>query len=169
MKIFVLEDDLKQQAYMESTIQGILKKNGWECQFLEIYGKPDMLIDAVRERGSHQIFFLDIEIKQETQKGLEVAGKIRKLDPYALIVFVTTHSEFMPLTFRYQVSAFDFIDKGLSEEDFIKQIERDWPIFMRERTVLKQRKLFSLKIPSRIFRCHLMKSIILRHQKCLID
>ena len=101
MKIFVLEDDLKQQAYMESTIQGILEKNGWECQFLEIYGKPDMLIDAVRERGSHQIFFLDIEIKQETQKGLEVAGKIRKLDPYALIVFVTTHSEFMPLTFRY--------------------------------------------------------------------
>lgn len=84
MKIFVLEDDIKQQAYMESTIQGILEKNGWECQFLEIYGKPDMLIDAVRERGSHQIFFLDIEIKQETQKGLEVAGKIRKLDPYAL-------------------------------------------------------------------------------------
>lgn len=125
MKIFVLEDDLKQQAYMESTIQGILEKNGWECQFLEIYGKPDMLIDAVRERGSHQIFFLDIEIKQETQKGLEVAGKIRKLDPYALIVFVTTHSEFMPLTFRYQVSAFDFIDKGLPEEDFIKQIEQD--------------------------------------------
>ena len=125
MKIFVLEDDLKQQAYMESTIQGILEKNGWECQFLEIYGKPDMLIDAVRERGSHQIFFLDIEIKQETQKGLEVAGKIRKLDPYALIVFVTTHSEFMPLTFRYQVSAFDFIDKGLPEEGFIKQIEQD--------------------------------------------
>lgn len=84
MKIFVLEDDLKQQAYMESTIQGILEKNGWECQFLEIYGKPDMLIDAVRERGSHQIFFLDIEIKQETQKGLEVAGKIRKLDPSML-------------------------------------------------------------------------------------
>ena len=38
MKIFVLEDDLKQQAYMESTIQGILEKNDWECQFLEIYG-----------------------------------------------------------------------------------------------------------------------------------
>ena len=33
MKIFVLEDDLKQQAYMESTIQGILEKNGWECHF----------------------------------------------------------------------------------------------------------------------------------------
>jgi silA len=31
----------------------------------------------------------------------------------------------MPLTFRYQVSAFDFIDKGLPEEDFIKQIEQD--------------------------------------------
>ena len=125
MKIFVLEDDINQQFYMESTILNILKKNGWQCQFLEIYSNPQKLLDAVRERGSHQIFFLDIEIKKETQKGLEVAGQIRKLDPYALIVFVTTHSEFMPLTFRYQVSAFDFIDKGQSEEVFIKQVEKD--------------------------------------------
>lgn len=81
MKIFVLEDDINQQFYMESTILNILKKNSWQCQFLEIYSNPQKLLDAVRERGSHQIFFLDIEIKKETQKGLEVAGRIRKLDP----------------------------------------------------------------------------------------
>ena len=30
--------------------------------------------------------------------------------PQATIVFVTTHSEFMPLIFRYRVAAMDFID-----------------------------------------------------------
>ena len=49
--------------------------------FLEIYGKPEILIDAVRERGSHQIFFLDIEIRNEEMKGLEVARKIRGSGP----------------------------------------------------------------------------------------
>ena len=56
-------------------------------------------------------------------KGLEVARKIRDRDPYALIVFVTTHSEFMPLSFRYQVSALDYIDKALSAEEFESRIE----------------------------------------------
>ena len=40
-----------------------------------------------------------------------------------LIVFVTTHSEFMPLSFRYQVSALDYIDKTLSAEEFESRIE----------------------------------------------
>lgn len=154
MKIFVLEDDINQQFYMESTILNILKKNSWQCQFLEIYSNPQKLLDAVRERGSHQIFFLDIEIKKETQKGLEVAGRIRKLDPYALIVFVTTHSEFMPLTFRYQVSAFDFIDKGQSEEAFIKQVEKDLAYlyerkdsFQAEETFLFENSKSEIQVP----------------------
>ena len=68
MKIFVLEDDIKQQAYMESTIQGILEKNGWECQFLEIYGKPDMLIDAVRERGVIRFSFWILKLSKRRRR-----------------------------------------------------------------------------------------------------
>ena len=68
------------------------------------------------EFGSHQLFFLDIEIKGEEQKGLDIAKEIRSRDPNATIVFVTTHTEFMPVTFKYKVAALDFIDKALDEE-----------------------------------------------------
>ena len=81
MKIFVLEDDIKQQAYMESTIQGILEKNGWECQFLEIYGKPDMLIDAVRERGGNRISFWELRISKGRRRGLGLAGRFANWNP----------------------------------------------------------------------------------------
>lgn len=81
------------------------------------------MLAAVEEKGAHQLFFLDIEIKEEEKKGLEVARQIRNKDPYAIIVFVTTHSEFMPLSFRYQISALDYIDKELSAENFEKRIE----------------------------------------------
>ena len=34
--------------------------------------KPSQLLDAITERGSHQLFFLDIEIKGEEKKGLDI-------------------------------------------------------------------------------------------------
>ena len=116
ISIFVLEDNFLQQGRLETTIAAIMKEKNWSYKELTIFGKPQQLIDTIPEKGSHQIFFLDIEIKKEEKKGLEVANQIRQHNPSAVIVFVTTHSEFMPLTFQYQVSALDFIDKSLNPE-----------------------------------------------------
>ena len=123
MRIFVLEDDFSQQTRIETTIEKLLKEHHITPSSFEVFGKPDQLLAEVHEKGAHQLFFLDIEIRNEEMKGLEVARKIRDRDPYALIVFVTTHSEFMPLSFRYQVSALDYIDKALSAEEFESRIE----------------------------------------------
>lgn len=102
MRIFVLEDDFSQQTRIETTIEKLLKEHHITPSSFEVFGKPDQLLAEVHEKGAHQLFFLDIEIRNEEMKGLEVARKIRDRDPYALIVFVTTHSEFMPLSFRYK-------------------------------------------------------------------
>ena len=123
MRIFVLEDDFSQQTRIETTIEKLLKEHQITPSSFEVFGKPDQLLAEVHEKGAHQLFFLDIEIRNEEMKGLEVARKIRDRDSYALIVFVTTHSEFMPLSFRYQVSALDYIDKALSAEEFESRIE----------------------------------------------
>ena len=123
MNIFVLEDDFIQQTRMETVITELLAKHRIEPINFQVFGKPQQLLSAVEEKGAHQLFFLDIEIKKEELKGLEVAREIREMDPYATIVFVTTHSEFMPLSFRYQVSALDYIEKEISPEKFEKQIE----------------------------------------------
>lgn len=123
MNIFVLEDDFLQQSHIEAIIQELLMKHKMSYQFFDVFGKPDQLIEAITEKGGHQLFFLDIEIKAEEQKGLDVAKQIREIDPYAVIVFVTTHSEFMPISFQLQVSALDYIDKSLSEVAFRSRIE----------------------------------------------
>lgn len=123
MNIFILEDNFWQQTRIEKVVHDILYENDWPYHHCEVYGKPSQLLADVQERGSHQIFFLDIEIKEEEKKGLEIALDIRKKDPWAIIVFVTTHSEFMPLSFQYQVSALDFIDKELSDSDFFDRIK----------------------------------------------
>lgn len=123
MNIFILEDDYQQQGRMETLLHHLWKKHALPVKRLEVYSKTDLLLQAIQEKGSHQLFFLDIEIKGDTLKGVDVANRIRQQDSQALIVFVTTHSEFMPLTFRYQLSALDYIDKSLDKEDFETRVE----------------------------------------------
>jgi len=122
LSIFVLEDELLQQSRIENVINELIAQKSLQCKPPKIFGKPHQLVEAITERGSHQLFFLDIEIKGEEKKGLDIAKEIRKKDPNATIVFVTTHSEFMPITFKYKVAALDFIDKSLSEEEFAERI-----------------------------------------------
>ena len=124
MNIFILEDDFVQQTRMENLVHDILEKNNWEVKHCDVYGKPNQLLEDMIERGSHQLFFLDIEIKNDVRKGLDIALEIRDRDPNAVIVFVTTHSEFMPVSFQYQVSALDFIDKELPESSFRERVEK---------------------------------------------
>ncbi len=131
LKIFVLEDEWIQQSRIESVLQELIAQKSLQCKAPEVFGKSSQLLDAITERGAHHLFFLDIEIKGEEKKGLEIAKEIRKKDPHATIVFVTTativfvttHSEFMPITFQYKVAALDFIDKTLSEEEFRERID----------------------------------------------
>ena len=110
LNIFILEDEFLQQTRIETVIKDVIAKKSLKCKGPEIFGKPSQLLDAITERGSHQLFFLDI------------AKEIRKKDPNATIVFVTTHSEFMPVTFKYRVAALDFIDKALDDEDFYERV-----------------------------------------------
>ncbi|MGT2925663.1 response regulator transcription factor [Streptococcus cuniculipharyngis] len=124
MNLFVLEDDFRQQSRIENVLFKLLEKHNLSPDKFEILGKPDQLFDLIEERGQHQLFFLDIEIKKEELKGFQVAKQIRLIDPYATIVFVTTHSEFMPLSFRYQVAALDYIDKELEPNEFEVRLEK---------------------------------------------
>lgn len=122
MNIFVLEGAICQQLYMETIIEKILNQNNWYCNKLEFFGRGEQLLDYVNEKGSHQLFFMDVAIQHNKQKGLEIAKFIREVDPYATIVFVSNHIEMIPLVFKYQIKALDFIDKKLPYQEFEERI-----------------------------------------------
>ena len=118
MDIYILEDNLIQQGRLERVLSQELKKYNKDLSIVHTFDKPKQLIEAFESTTSNQLFFLDIEIKGEKLKGLDIAK-------------VTTHSEFMPLVFDYQVSALDYIDKSLSEIEFRKKITRALAITMK--------------------------------------
>lgn len=116
MSIFILEDDVIQAQQMERVIGQICEKHQLAYDFIEVTSKSANILQKIPLTTYVPIYFLDIEIKDEERKGLEVAQEIRKFDPDGIIVFVTTHSEFAPISYQYMVSALTFIDKGLPYE-----------------------------------------------------
>ncbi|MGE7855022.1 LytR/AlgR family response regulator transcription factor [Bacillus sp. NPDC094064] len=123
MSIFILEDDVIQARQMKRLVEEICEKYMLPYDFIEVTSKSENIIHNISRTKYVPIYFLDIEIKREERKGLQVAQEIRKYDTQGIIVFVTTHSEFAPISYRYMVSALTFIDKGLPYEERYKVFE----------------------------------------------
>lgn len=85
----------------------------------ELLDKYNNIILETEMEGS--TFRQIIRFKRE----FEVAQLIRHYNPYAIIVFITSRSEFATLTYKYQVSALDFVDKDINDEMFKKRIEQN--------------------------------------------
>lgn len=116
MSIFVLEDDIYQARRMQQMVEEICHQQQIPYDFIETTSRAEEILSKIALCTYTPIYFLDIEIKQETRKGLDVAREIRKIDPDGIIVFVTTHSELAPISYQYMVSALTFIEKDLPHE-----------------------------------------------------
>lgn len=124
MSIFILEDDVIQAQHLKRLVKKICEKRQLPYDFIEVTSKSTQIIEKIPLTTYIPIYFLDIEIKSEERKGLQVAQEIRKYDPEGIIVFVTTHSEFAPISYQYMVSAFTFIDKALPYDERYQIIEQ---------------------------------------------
>ena len=92
MKVLVLEDTVSHQVRMETTLAEIAEELGIDIQ-VQVTGKIKEFKKYIENGDVNQLYFLDIDIKGEETKGLEVAQFIRHHNPYAIIVFVTSKSE----------------------------------------------------------------------------
>lgn len=121
MKVLVLEDTLQHQVRIETALREIAEELNTNIE-VTTTGKIREFEEYVEADEINQLYFLDIDIKGESRKGFDVAQFIRAHNPYAIIVFVTTHSEFATLTYSYKVSALDFIEKELGNAAFKNRI-----------------------------------------------
>lgn len=124
MSIFIYEDDVIQAQHMKRLVEEICEKHQLAYDFIEVTSRSERIIEKLPLTTHVPIYFLDIEIKGEERKGLQVAQEIRTYDTHGIIVFVTTHSEFAPISYQYMVSALTFIDKGLPYDERYRMFEQ---------------------------------------------
>ena len=75
------------------------------------YNSGDELLTAALD---FNILFLDIEMRGLS--GMETAFKLREMNYDGIIIFLTSHTEFMPDAFK--VKAFRFLNKPIDIEKF---------------------------------------------------
>lgn len=68
LHIFVLEDDFMQQSRLEAAIAKVAQAGGIKYKRLEIFGKPQQLLDAISETGSHQFFFWILKLRMRRKR-----------------------------------------------------------------------------------------------------
>lgn len=117
MTIFILEDNIQQAKQLEDLITEVCRVQQINYGRLSVTSRSEEMLNQLHTTMRIPIYFLDIELKGEERKGLEVAQEIRKHDAEGIIVFVTTHAELAPISYKYMVSALTFIDKGLPGEE----------------------------------------------------
>ncbi|MGX4687450.1 LytR/AlgR family response regulator transcription factor [Vagococcus sp. JNUCC 83] len=113
--IFICEDDEIQRHRLENIIKKHLMIEDYDMTIVLSTDNPTELLDYLnRHQDVRGLYFLDIDLSQE-MNGVELGAAVRKKDIYSRIVFITTHSELMTLTFTYKVEAMDFITKDEPE------------------------------------------------------
>lgn len=110
MKIAICEDDSIQAGCLEELLNERLKKTEYESM-IDVYLSADDLKLGMDEK-KYDVYFLDIELGKEN--GVVLAKYIKAQYSNAVIVFTTSHTDYMSAAF--DVHAFNYIVKPLTSE-----------------------------------------------------
>ena len=110
--IYICEDNLVFQQEIRKTIENYLMIQAYDMQVALATAKPQEVIEAIQVEKARSIYFLDVDLKDESMNGFDLGKEIRKIDPRGFIIFITDHSELLAETFKYRLEAMDYIIKG---------------------------------------------------------
>ena len=121
VNIFICEDHIQYQKHLEKILNDYIALKDLPMKVSLSTNNPHLLLQYLQENpGQRGIYFLDVNLQRELN-GIELASKIRKLDLYGKIIFITAYDELSHLAFRYQVEALDYITKG--DKNITKRIQ----------------------------------------------
>lgn len=108
IKIAICDDEKCFVDTIEKMLNVYAEKNNRDfC--IKKYTKPLQLMESLKEE--FQIFFLDIEMP--AMDGKELVDIIRKHEERSIILFVSSHSEFLGVGYQYDVQ--NFITKPITQ------------------------------------------------------
>lgn len=120
MYIAICDNELPFAALLADAVKDYFALHDLTYNKLATYTNANDLLADYADKNTLDILFLDIDMPE--MSGMELARKLRLAHSNALIVFVTSHPEFMATSF--QVEAFDFLTKPISANDISAVLKR---------------------------------------------
>lgn len=108
-KVFLEKISHRVRAFFDENGEGVI---------IDTFLGGGTLVDLVERRKFYNIYILDIDMPK--YKGVDIARKIKELQPKAIVMFVTAYMEFA--VEGYELSIFRYIPKHLLEERLQKAL-----------------------------------------------
>ena len=109
VKILICDDD---QTFAQSMFKRILSLPAYSSKSMKLSCLTDIAEMSANTIAQYDILFLDIDLGKES--GIDFARKMRKMNPEAVLIFVTNFSEYAPE--GYEVDAFRYLAKSDFED-----------------------------------------------------
>ena len=122
LSVFICEDNRKFRHELNKIVQDYLSNSDHNMELVMSTDNPSKLLKIIEERKPSGLYFLDIDLGGG-DNGVQWANKIRKIDTRGYIAFITSHPNYLPLTFRYKVEALDYIEKTLGLAEVFERVK----------------------------------------------
>ncbi len=110
IEVFVCDDDISQKERITKCVTNTILIENLDMKVALSTTNPFDIIAYLKNSTATGLYFLDVHLNTDIN-GINLAEQIREYDPRGFIVFITTYSETLYLTFEYKVEAMDFIIK----------------------------------------------------------
>lgn len=113
LNVAICNNDIHITSYLDLLIEKIAKKNFIDVE-IEDFNVGKNLVKSVEDENYYDIICLDIEMNDEN--GILLAQEIRQYDKNVLIIYITSHEDYMKESFV--VRPFQFLVTPLDEDYF---------------------------------------------------
>lgn len=115
----ICDNDEGATFQIEELIESTYEKHGVEME-IDVYYSGEKLAEAISQGKMYDIIYLDIQMGG--LDGLAVGKYIRKMELDSIIVYISEYIEYIESVF--EVEAFEFIRKPVSNEKFMLTLKR---------------------------------------------
>ena len=161
LNVHICEDDETQLGIHKRYAKEIISLENFDMEVACTTKDPYQLLECVGKSKNTGLYLLDIVLKSD-MNGINLAEKIRRLEPDCYIVFISNYDEVSPLLFKNQFNA-DYISK--EETTKIKKRMLDCMIKIDKQyrqSIPDKEKIYTFKVEGREISIHYKDIIFIR-------
>ena len=159
MKILICEDNKIMLDIIHKTVANYTMIHDWNNVTIFPTNSATETLEIINNEKI-DFFFLDIDLGNNEINGIELGRKIRDIDPFAKLIYITSHDNMQNIILQKMISPFAYIlkNKERLEKEIRSVLEAVYSQYKKEITTNPNTNKIPIKIGTR-------QSIVLKDNK----